>query len=123
MKPLQSNITKLHLGGHSFPQNKEYWKVGCLGVTAPCSQECEDNFVACVEVSDISTAQDQARAFQKCMQTNIFNGLTGCTENCAPTFGMLTTSEMPSYFAFENFGAGPENSAPAPPTSLCQKIF
>ena len=27
-----------HPGGHSPPQNYEYWRVGCLGVTPSCSK-------------------------------------------------------------------------------------
>ena len=26
------------VGGHSDPQNKEFWQVGCLGITDPCSE-------------------------------------------------------------------------------------
>ena len=25
-------------GGHLDPKNKEFWQVGCLGITAPCSE-------------------------------------------------------------------------------------
>ena len=25
-------------GGHQDPKNKEFWRVGCLGITEPCSQ-------------------------------------------------------------------------------------
>ena len=30
--------TSGHNGGHSPPQNYEYWRVGCLGVTPSCSK-------------------------------------------------------------------------------------
>lgn len=116
-----NEITKYYaLGSHKNPKNEDYWKVGCLGITAPCNQECEESFVACVENSDISTALKRTVSFENCMETDVFNGLAGCNESCAPTFGMLSASEMPTRVAFENFGAGPEIPGPAPPTSRCQ---
>jgi len=35
-------------GGHQDPKNKEYWQVGCMGITAPCSDACEAAFLDCV---------------------------------------------------------------------------
>ena len=31
-------------GGHLDPKNKEFWQVGCLGITAPCSEVINHNF-------------------------------------------------------------------------------
>ena len=42
-----------------------------------------------------------------------------CHEECAPTFAMLASSEMPTTFEFENFGAGTGIAGDKPSTSLC----
>ena len=31
-------------GGHLDPKNKEFWQVGCLGITAPCSEVINHDF-------------------------------------------------------------------------------
>ena len=35
-------------GGHTDPKNSEFWQVGCLGITEPCSQQCETAFLDCM---------------------------------------------------------------------------
>ena len=43
----------------------------------------------------------------------------GCQADCAPTFEMLATSEMPTEVEFYNFGPGTGSSGAQPDSSLC----
>jgi len=104
-------------GDHSQVKNAYYWIVGCLGITEPCTQACEDTFVTCVEGEDTSTALLRTEAFSNCIDVNKFSGLAGCTETCAPTFGMLASSQDPTTAEFNNFGAGVDEADAAPATS------
>jgi len=106
-------------GGHQDPKNKEYWQVGCMGITAPCSETCEAAFLDCVAAEGAATAEENVEAFQTCIDANIFNGLDDCNEECAPTFAMLAASEMPTTFEFNNFGAGSDTASEKPSTSIC----
>merc|ERR1712109_108344 len=107
-------------GGHQDPRNLDYWQVGCLGITESCTQACEDAFKACVESEDTSTALKRTQAFDNCMDVPVFSGLDGCTETCAPTFGMLASSETPITEEPTNFGAGANSNDAAPNTSRCE---
>jgi len=105
-------------GEHSDPKNLAYWHVGCLGITEPCSQTCEDAFLVCVANENPVTALDNVNAFETCIEANVFNGLDGCHEECAPTFNMMAASETPETFN-NNFGAGPDSADAKPSTSIC----
>jgi len=107
-------------GGHQDPRNLDYWQVGCMGITASCSQECETAFVACVAGEDTSTGMKQTEAFGTCMDADIFSGLSGCTVDCAPTFGMLAASENPTRDEVKHFGAGSNEASSKPATSHCE---
>ena len=54
------------------------------------------------------------------MDVPVFSGLDGCTETCAPTFGMLASSETPITEEPTNFGAGANSNDAAPNTSRCE---
>ena len=71
------------------------------------------------EVTDTSTAEDNVAAFQACIDADVFNGLDECMAECAPTFDMLASSEMPTAFEFDNFGAGTGIAVEKPSTSIC----
>lgn len=107
-------------GGHKDPKNVGYWVIGCLGITDQCSESCEASFIDCVESGDTSTALKRTKAFGKCIKAITMAGLEGCTKDCAPTFNMLTSSEMPSFVAFERFGAGTGVPISQPETSRCK---
>ena len=92
--------------------------MGCLGITAPCSQGCETAFIACVDGQNPATASDRATAFETCMDLSTFQGL-GCDAECAPTYNMLASSETPTVAMFENFGAGSNSPSSRPAESLC----
>jgi len=105
-------------GGHRDPENKDYWHIGCLGITPSCSTECEFAFIACVEEQK-SNVETSADAFRNCINNvNVFTSL-GCEANCAPTFDMMSTSQAPSTALFLNFGAGQETADARPESSLC----
>jgi len=106
-------------GGHQDPKNKEYWQVGCMGITAPCSASCEAAFLDCVAAEGAVTAEDSVEAFQTCIDATRFNGLDDCNEECAPTFAMLASSEMPTTFEYDNFGAGSGIASDKPLSSIC----
>ena len=107
-------------GAHKDPKNAVYWQVGCLGITSPCSEECETAFGECVDSQNASTAADQANAFSDCIDEPTFSSLEGCTTDCAPTYGMLILSETPVTDAPDNFGAATEDHGSRPTTSLCE---
>ena len=52
---------------------------------------------------------------------SLSKNLDGCTDTCAPTYGMLESSEKPEIVAFDNFGAGPEEAADQPTGSMCSQ--
>jgi len=106
-------------GGHSDPKNKEYWQVGCMGITAPCSDACEAAFLDCVASQGAVTASDNVEAFETCIDATEFNGLDDCDEECAPTFAMLAASEMPTTIEGNNFGAGSDTASDKPSSSIC----
>ena len=106
------------VGNHKDVQNLEYWQVGCLGITEQCSASCEAAFLQCVESENTSTALLRTQAFATCIAETKFASL-GCAANCAPTFDMLASSEMPTEMAFDNFGAGTGAAQAQPATSLC----
>lgn len=107
-------------GGHRDPNNGAYWHVGCLGITAPCSLQCEAAFLECIETrGPFNTALDRARAFDECMRLPGFAALPGCADDCAPTYDMLAAGEEPTTAEFDNFGAGQENAGPRPGSSVC----
>ena len=69
---------------------------------------------------DNPTALERTENFASCMDPEIFSGLSGCTETCAPTFGMLASSETPITEEPTNFGAGANSNDAAPNTSRCE---
>ena len=80
----------------------------------------QDAFKACIESEDTSTALKRTQAFDNCIDVPVFSGLDGCTETCAPTFGMLASSETPITEEPNNFGAGANSNDAAPNTSRCE---
>ena len=92
-----------------------------MNVIASCSDACEAAFLDCVAstVTVTSTALDNVEAFQSCIDADVFIGLDDCNEECAPTFAMLASSEMPTTFEFDNFGAGSGIAVDKPSTSIC----
>jgi hypothetical protein len=101
-------------------KNLYHWQVGCMGITEPCSSECENEFIDCVESGDISTALERTKTFEDCIDTDSFSKLSGCTEECAPTLAMMSTSEAPTYAANSNWGAGVDSAEDQPNTSICE---
>ena len=101
-------------GGHTSPQNAEYWKVGCLGITSPCSKSCETAFVECVQ----DQGSSGPAAFETCIEASKFTSL-GCDETCAPTYNMLKTSEEPTTATFNNFGPDTDTMESQPSSSIC----
>ena len=132
-------------GSHQNPKNYNYWQVGCLGITEgikssnikgklfqvitfhscnfilACTAACETSFVACVESKDISTAKKRTEAFADCIEVDKFITLNGCTEDCAPTYGMLAASETPTT-KLGGFGAGADTASARPSGSLCRNL-
>jgi len=106
-------------GKHSDLQNLDYWQVGCMGITAPCSEECEVELVACVENGDISTALKRTKTFSTCMDPETFSGFSSCTLDCAPTLGMMSASQAPTEMENTNWGAGSDAAVAKPDTSIC----
>merc|ERR1712002_418031 len=100
-------------------KNLEYWHVGCLGITEPCSETCEDAFLSCVASQNPVTAIDNVKAFETCIDNDMFeNELNGCIKECAPTFKMLAASEEPVTWN-DKFGAGADSADAKPSTSVC----
>ena len=114
--PSDDNTIK---GNHKSPKNNVYWKIGCLGVTAPCSTECEASFVKCVGDQAASTALEQTEAFDTCIDESKFGSLSGCTMECAPTYNMLASSETPTTAEFATFGAASPVAGAQPSDSVC----
>ena len=92
--------------------------VGCLGLGEPCSQECEDKVLQCVEEGNVSTAKKRARTFKTCMSESSLESLE-CPTDCAPTFKMLAASQTPKTAKFSKFGDVDEEAIPRPATSRC----
>ena len=106
-------------GSHKDPKNLEYWRVGCLGLTEPCSETCEASFADCVAGENAATYLEKTEAFATCIDATKFAALDGCTETCAPTYNMLASSEEPVEVEFERFGAGTDEAGPQPEDSIC----
>ena len=85
-------------------------------------KECENEFIACVENlnGDNPTALERTENFASCIDPDIFSGLPGCTEECAPTLAMMSTSETPTYAPNSNWGTGSDTAEDRPDTSLCE---
>jgi len=107
-------------GSHQDVKNLYHWQVGCMGITEPCSSECENEFIDCVESGDVSTALERTETFEDCIDTNNFSNLSGCTKECAPTLAMMSTSEAPTDAANSNWGAGADSAEDQPNTSICE---
>jgi hypothetical protein len=109
-------------GNHQDVKNLYYWQVGCMGMTSPCSSECESAFIACVENlnGDNPTGLEKTENFASCIDPKTFSGLPGCTEECAPTLAMMSTSETPTYAPNSNWGTGSDTAEDQPDTSLCK---
>ena len=107
-------------GGHHLVLSQYYWKVGCLGITETCTNECEESFLKCMEGKSTKTALKRVQAFGSCMAGKTFKKLKGCTLDCAPSFKMLSASQLPTKYAFETFGAPKEGSvSERPAESRC----
>jgi len=106
-------------GGHKDPRNTPFWQVGCLGITEPCSKECETNFINCVNKRDPISANDKAEAFQDCIVED-FKDLDGCENSCAPTFGMLSQSEVPEDVPSRFGSVEEEEYRPRNADSICE---
>ena len=102
-------------GSHTDPKNLIHWQVGCLGITSPCSEECETELISCVNSGDTSTALNRAETFGDCIDAQS----TDC-EGCAPTLAMLSESQAPTV-QLGNFGAADYTlDHDKPDTSLCE---
>ena len=66
---------------------------------------------------DVSTAAKRVKAFENCIDDS--GSLSGCTAECAPTYTMLTESEVPSVSSVTSFVSEIEDHGPRPDTSLC----
>ena len=56
-------------GGHQPPRNVAYWTVGCLGITKPCTSQCEKSFTACMgELQPPKDAKTRTFNWQKCLK-------------------------------------------------------
>merc|ERR1711997_88116 len=104
-------------GSHKDPQNNVHWVVGCLGISEPCSAACETSFSACVNSKDVSTAAKRVKAFENCIEDS--GNLSGCTSECAPTYNMLTESEIPAVSSVSSFVSKVKDHDVRPDTSLC----
>jgi len=106
-------------GGHQPPRNVAYWTVGCLGITKPCTSQCEKSFTACMgELQPPKDAKTRTFNWQKCLKRT---NLAGCQMDCAPTYDMLKLSEEPTTARFSNFGAGSGVKTKRPASSKCLK--
>ena len=106
-------------GGHANPQNTAHWQAGCWGITAQCSNECETEFITCVNSLDVSTASARILSFQRCIEEHAFSGLKGCISSCSPTLEMMKASEEPTtIWNGQDFGLTLEKD-PQPDSSKC----
>jgi hypothetical protein len=71
--------------GHSDPLNAWAWKVGCLGLTDACTQECYTSFAACFVDRNPREPMQNAQAYAQCFDRGRHTGLDGCVAQCAPT--------------------------------------
>merc|ERR1711997_598915 len=53
----------------------EYWKVGCLGLTEPCTATCEASFLDCVASQGATTYLENTEAFETCIDSSKFKNL------------------------------------------------
>ena len=85
-------------------------------------KECESAFIACVENlnGDNPTGLEKTENFASCIDPETFSGLPGCTEECAPTLAMMSTSETPTKAPNSNWGTGTGTAEDQPDTSLCK---
>lgn len=86
----QARYLRFPGGKHQMPANGNDWVVGCLGIQAKCSAECEADVVACTDADQNSGG---SAAFAACLHTN---RPASCEAACAPTLAMLSASETPS---------------------------
>jgi len=117
--PIEPDQDKGIKGGHSDPENKVYWQVGCLGITPSCSSTCEVSFIDCVKSKSNEFAKDR---FESCINESTFENLSDCSNACAPTLEMLKTSEEPTLTKLSKgvFGANAKNEEVSQPsTSMC----
>lgn len=107
-------------GGHAPPQQQYDWLVGCLGITAACTQECEASFSECMIGKQAASNMEVQRAFSQCIQTE-FSTLAGCDDGCSPTLPMLENSEVlvADLSHTENFGGSAEGLEAQPDRSIC----
>merc|ERR1712020_437196 len=69
--------------GHRNPQNVYYWQVGCWGITAPCKETCEAEFLECVDSNVGTSASSHADAFETCIGKQAGGNLGACSKDCA----------------------------------------
>merc|ERR1719273_2368337 len=108
-------------GGHQNPKNVYYWQVGCWGITSPCDEACEAQFLECVAENDGTSASSHADAFATCIGKQAEGKFGACSKDCAPTINMLMASEVPTDMKLNNFGGTAESTVrEQPETSLCE---
>ena len=107
-------------GGHQDPKNSRDWQAGCLGITAACSQTCQNAFETCVNTATVGGLPSHD-AFKTCNSASSISNLAGCTSTCSPTLGMLSLSEQPSTvtLSLNRFGQGTLSASEQPTTSKC----
>merc|ERR1712156_172942 len=103
--------------GHSQIYNEGYWQVGCLGITQPCSNQCEQSFLDCMTKAG-SGGRKRLQKWATCIN---FEGLEGCEYDCAPTYAMLAKSQEPIVAKFSKFGSEEEQAMARPSNSKCMK--
>merc|ERR1719323_1281052 len=67
-------------GKHKAPANAYDWIVGCLGITQPCSAQCEAAVAACVKTANPST-------YASCVKGTLAGCAPGCLRPLAGTVG------------------------------------
>ena len=106
---------------HSATKNIVHWQVGCWGITPPCTETCQTEFLKCVNGKNPTNVGEHVKAFASCINEDTFTALEDCTSTCAPTLEMLKASEMPAIQKGNNFGASNVDSTThtRPDSSLC----
>ena len=108
-------------GEHQNPKNVYYWQVGCWGITAPCDETCEADFLDCVDDNVGTSASSHADAFETCIGKQAEGNLGACSKDCAPTINMLMASETPTTMELNNFGGtAATTDRERPDTSFCE---
>jgi hypothetical protein len=98
--------------GHSDPNNKMDWFVGCLGINEPCSTQCDSELTECVDNVD-------GEEYASCLSTLTEQGV--CQEGCAPTKAMLDKSDASITWLSQNrFGKPAEQAIATAPNSKCE---